>query len=98
MKIGERPLFVPLKTEWFEAFRDGSKDTEFRPYGPRWNEQTCRIGRAVVISKGYGRKHRLRGRVAAFVVRDDPECIPGWIACYGTRSGRVACVRIALAN
>lgn len=48
-----RPLFVPLKTCWFEAFRLGSKRVEWRAYGPRWNRQTAHRGRCVTLSKGY---------------------------------------------
>lgn len=61
-----KPLFIPLKTEPFEAFADGSKGDELRRYGPRWNEQTCTVGREVVLSHGYGRSRRLRGRIWKF--------------------------------
>jgi hypothetical protein len=64
--MGETALFIPLKTKWFEAFSSGEKITELRPYGKRWNEKTCRVSRAVVLSKGYGKKHRLYGRVTSF--------------------------------
>lgn len=60
------PLFVPLYMRWFEAFKDGSKSTEFRTYGPRWNERTCIVGRRVVLSGGYGKRHRLQARVTGF--------------------------------
>jgi hypothetical protein len=30
-----KPLFIPLKAEFFEAFERGEKDTEYRVYGPR---------------------------------------------------------------
>lgn len=57
-----RPLFVPLRTEWFEAFRVGRKSVEWRVYGPRWNHRVVRPGRAVVLSHGYSGA-RLYGRV-----------------------------------
>jgi hypothetical protein len=62
----DRPLFVPLKTAYFEAFANGSKTEELRRYGPRWNERTCVVGRPVVLSKGYGKAHRLDGRIGKF--------------------------------
>lgn len=65
----EKPLFIPLKTEWFRMFEDGTKDTEYRAYGPRWNENTCRVGRAVTVSHGYSGK-RLGRHVAAFSILD----------------------------
>lgn len=60
------PLFVPLYMRYWRAFRDGNKTTEFRTYGPRWNERTCLVGRRVTLSAGYGKKHRIFARVAGF--------------------------------
>lgn len=62
----QKPLFIPLMSQYYEAFLDGSKDTEYRPYGPVWNERNCPVGRAVTLSKGYGKKHRLSGVVTSF--------------------------------
>lgn len=61
-----RPLFIPLKAEHYYAFATGKKDHELRLYGPRWNYQTCYIGRPVILSKGYGKKGRLTGVVLTF--------------------------------
>ena len=89
----EKPLFIPLKTEYFEAFQNGSKTTEYRQSGGRWNEKTCRVGRRVTLSKGYGKQHRLTGRVAGFEIKQmDSEA---WIACYG-EPGTAACINIEL--
>lgn len=63
--MNDKPLFIPLRTEWFRRFEDGSKRTEYRAYGPRWNERTCRVGRAATISHGYSGK-RLHGHVNRF--------------------------------
>ncbi len=62
-----KPLFIPLHTEYFQAFKAGTKTTELRAYGPRWNEKTCWPGRPAVLSKGYGKQERLAGRVAGFI-------------------------------
>lgn len=62
----EKPLFVPLTRHWFEQFERGEKATEFRLYGARWNERTCRIGRPVTLSLGYGTKRRLTAVVSRF--------------------------------
>ena len=64
----DRPLFIVLRREWFEAFSNGSKCDEWRRYGPRWNEITCRPGRRVVLSLGYTPR-RLYGVVVAFRIR-----------------------------
>lgn len=61
----EKPLFIPLRREWFEAFERDDKDTEYRAYGPRWNERTCRIGREATLSFGYSGR-RLSKVVAGF--------------------------------
>jgi hypothetical protein len=57
-----RPLFVVLRRQWYEAFRDGGKRIEWRVYGPRWNRQTAYRGRPVTLSLGYSGA-RLRGVV-----------------------------------
>lgn len=61
----DRPLFIPLRREWFDAFARGEKRHEWRRYGPRWNEATCPIGRPVVLALGYTRS-RLIGRIVSF--------------------------------
>jgi len=64
----EKPLFIPLKAKWFEAFEQCKKTIEYRVYGPRWNEKTCRRGRAVTLSYGYGKARRLYGVITGFKV------------------------------
>lgn len=64
--LAVKPLFIPLRREYFEEFEKGQKDTEFRLYGPRWNERTCTPGRAVVLSRGYGKQWRLTGVITSF--------------------------------
>lgn len=61
-----KPLFIPLKREYFDAFERGEKDTEYRIYGPRWNERVCSVGRPVVLSCGYGKQRRLEGVIREF--------------------------------
>lgn len=90
----EVALFIPLKTEYFEAFANGSKDTEYRPYGPRWNERTCRVGRPVVLSKGYGKRQRLRGVVVGFARMRTSRPSAAWEKCYGSREADMACIGI----
>lgn len=92
----EKPLFIPLKREFFEAFKAGEKIEEFRPEGPRWNARTCRVGRRVVLSLGYGKRDRLSGRVAAYSARKEPTETDAWRTCYGDRGGLAACIQIEL--
>lgn len=67
MNLTPKPLFIPLKTEWFRAFEDRKKDTEYRAYGPRWNEKTCVVGRSVTVSHGYSGS-RLYRTVKSFTI------------------------------
>lgn len=94
----EKPLFVPLKTEHYEAFERGIKKYEYRLYGPRWNEKTCRIGRAVTLSKGYGKANRLHTSVKGFE-KVDPTALHllerlDIIDCYGNLDNPIAKIRM----
>jgi hypothetical protein len=91
-----KPLFIPLKREFFEAFERGEKTTEYRKYGPRWNERTCTVGREVTLSLGYGNKHRLYGRIAGYSTAFRPGHLPGWSRCYGEYDGPAACITIEI--
>ena len=101
----EKPLFIPLKTIYYEAFSAGTKTTEFRPHGPRWNAKTCRIGRRVTLSKGYGKGNRLAGVIAgyeAMAVGSDlwneaysPADTEAWKAIYPGQAS-AACIKIKL--
>jgi hypothetical protein len=62
-----KPLFVPLRTEHFRAFAGGTKTTEYRRLGPRWNARTCVVGRPVTLSHGYSGE-RLSAVVKRFCV------------------------------
>lgn len=88
-------LFIPLKTGYFEDFKAGVKTVEYRKHGPRWNEQMCFIGRRVVLSKGYGKQHRLTGNVVGFYTTW--RSTPDWLACYDA-PGMAACICISLTS
>ena len=94
----EKPLFIPLKTEWYEAFERGDKGEELRLYGPRWNERTCRVGRAVVLSKGYGKAHRMAGRIWKFKRQHGSTFGSTYKNAiqrtYGTLNVEIACISI----
>jgi len=96
--INNKPLFVPLETEFFELFESGKKTEELRLYGPRWNEKTCAPGRAVTLSKGYGKQARLTGKIYKFkkqhgslfgsTYREQIESV------YGSLDVEIACISI----
>jgi hypothetical protein len=90
----EKPLFIPLKGEFFDAFERGDKTTEYRPYGKRWNEVVCRIGRPVVLSRGYGKQRRMVGRITGFGTSWKVTQGADWQACYGNADLLAACIGI----
>ena len=90
----ETPLFVPLKTRPYRDFEKGIKSTEFRPEGRGWNSKTCRIGRAVVLSHGYGKGERMTGKIVSYSSQPDATQIPDWAEIYGQKAGPVACIGI----
>lgn len=61
-----KPLFIPLKAEYYDKFASGWKGEELRKYGRRWNEKTCPVGRYVILSRGYGKSSRMTGTIASF--------------------------------
>jgi hypothetical protein len=90
------PLFIPLKTAYFEQFKAGTKDTEYRMYWRSWNEKNCYAGRPVTLSKGYGKYERLSGVIESVTVCKDPQSLPGWSDCYGQSNHPAICIKIRL--
>ena len=97
-----KPLFIPLKTEYFNSFVAGTKDYEIRKYGPRWNEKTCAEGRPVTLSKGYGKGHRLSGKVGRFAKMRfgnlNEEAYRAARAVYGDYDGPLSLIWIEVKN
>lgn len=92
-----KPLFIPLMAKYYDAFAAGTKDTEYRILGDRWNRDTCLVGRPVVLSRGYGKQNRLQGVVAGFDVDAEPWKMDAWRELYGeARHLRAACIKIRL--
>lgn len=95
-----KPLFIPLKREYFEAFKSGVKTEELRRYGPRWNTETCTIGRPVTLSLGYGKAHRITGKIWRFKRQHgstfDRTYKAAILAVFGTLDIDIACISIVL--
>lgn len=94
------PLFIPLNGEFYDQFVAGTKRNmeEYRIEGPRWNAKTCPVGRRVVLSRGYGKKHRTTGVITGYRSEKDVANIPGWSTCYGNKRGPAACIKIAITS
>ena len=78
----EKPLFVPLARQWYQAFAEGRKQIEFRPAGivrgrdgvgrwSPWNARTCRPGRPALLSNGYQIPGRLDATIVSYSERPD---------------------------
>ena len=91
-----KPLFIPLKAKYYFLFWSGKKTVDYRLYGPRWNRDTCPIGRPVTLSLGYGKAHRLPGVITDFTVVMNPQAIPAWKECYGRKRKPAACITIKI--
>jgi hypothetical protein len=96
--MNDKPLFIPLRTEYFEAFRNGTKTREYRTEGRMWNHLTCRPGRPVILSKGYGKAHRLNGVIGSAHLLPHPltQQLPGWKECYGESTATAICIDIKI--
>jgi hypothetical protein len=95
-----KPLFIPLKSEYYNAFADGSKCEELRRYGPRWNEKTCTVGRDVILSKGYGKSQRMSGSVWRFKKQHGSTFGSTYkraiLDLFGTLDIEIACISIVV--
>lgn len=92
-----KALFIPLKREFYEDFVAGRKGEEYRPYGPRWNENTCPVGRPVIIVLGYGVEHRRTGVITGFRTDKAMTKTEAWQKCYAGKGYKVAaCIAIKL--
>ena len=98
MTSNMKPLFIPLKTKHYEAFAGGNKTEELRLYGPRWNENTCKVGRQATLSKGYGKQSRLTGKIWRFKKQHGSLFGSTYQAAikeiYGTLDVEIACISI----
>lgn len=87
-----RPMmFVPLRGVWFDAIACGEKTDEWRRVGPRFNFETCRPGREIILSRGYSGA-RLRVRILSVTGRMSNEN-PAASGIYGPD---VPCIVLSL--
>jgi hypothetical protein len=76
-KPHSKPLWIPLKREYFEAFRNGTKTIEYRHYGGQWTEKHIYVDRHATLGCGYSGP-RLRAIVVKFETREMETKIYGY--------------------
>ena len=72
-------LFLPLNTDRYDMFFNGSKTWEIRGESNRFNIDTVRTGRAVEIRKGYQKKGALWGKIGRIQITSDIFNLSKWI-------------------
>jgi len=73
--MNKNPLFLPLKTEFFNAFKDGTKTHEYRRHGRQFTKKNWFPGRRVNLRRGYSTNDNLYGTVTSFKVFRKSEII-----------------------
>lgn len=62
IRLEEKPIFIPLKMQKFNEFKNGTRKYELR-VGEKWGIVNCPIGRKIILSKGYRNHERLNALV-----------------------------------
>ena len=92
-----KALFLPLMGWAYGQFEAGTKTTEYRVYGVRWNERTCWVGRPVILSLGYGRRRRRLAWIKDFAQASCPPDLMAWERAYGAPPApgqTIACITL----
>ena len=90
-----KPLFCPLKREFFNQFKNGCKTTEYRIYGKRWNENTCQIGRKINLSLGCNGE-RLLATITNFEIKHIDDTHIDAQTLFKDKAEMIACISISL--
>lgn len=89
-----KPIFIPLKREYYNAFKSGHKQIEYRRVGGQFTKANCTPGREVTLSLGYGSRNRIKGTVLRSWI-EHHEHPTGPIAdCYGTEPIDILAIQI----
>lgn len=96
--MDQKPLFMPLKAEYFDAFADGTKTIEYRKSGGKWNAKNCTIGRSVTLSSGYGKAKRLSATISSYSEKLPNELGADYnkwaVACDTSANEKVVCIEM----
>ena len=90
-----KPLFCPLRKEYYLQFKSGLKTTEYRAYGRGWNEKTCAIGRLINLSLGYNGE-RLLAEIKNISIVDIADAPQVAIDLYAHRASKIICIDVNL--
>ncbi len=92
-----KPIFIPLKSEYYQAFLDGSKRIEYRRAGVgQFTLAKCTPGRDVTLSKGYGRRDRIRGTVVNSWIEHHEHPTGAIADCYGHQPIDIIAIEITV--
>jgi len=93
-----KPLFCPVKKDIFLDYLEGRKLTEYRLYGPRWNESTAIPGRRMIVSEGYSGR-RICSRIKNFDLQllDNLPFMAKYYPLYVGRLKSVICINLEIA-
>ncbi len=80
-----KPIFIPLKSQYFEDFKNGRKQIEYRRAGVgQFTLAKCTPGREVTLSKGYSKSNRITGTVVRSWIEHHEHPTGAIAKCYGT--------------
>jgi len=91
-----KPVFIPLKRQYFEAFKSGHKKIEYRRLGGQFTSANCFPGREVTLSKGYGKSNRIRGTVVKSWIEHHEHPAGAIAKCYGTEPIDIIAIEITV--
>ncbi|MGK7903867.1 MAG: hypothetical protein AB4352_21170 [Hormoscilla sp.] len=92
-----KPIFIPLKSEYYQTFLNGSKRIEYRRAGVgQFTLAKCIPGREVTLSKGYSKRDRIKGTIVRSWIERHKHPTGAIAACYGTEQIDIIAIEIAV--
>ena len=88
------PIFIPLKGEYYNAFKNGHKRIEYRRVGRQFTQANCFPGREVTLSLGYGTRNRMKGTVVRSWIEHHDRPTGPIADCYGTETVNILAIEI----
>lgn len=75
-------IFIPLKTEFFNSFKSGTKNAEYRKVSKLYNKDRVIVGKRVKLALGYtSEASKVLWGVVTSVNQEFRSC-ESWLKCY----------------